>query len=98
MLSEFAARRHETACLCAVGHRVNRHYLTSYRASLIEVVRTQLRQPKFEDGMEGVLELAESVDLTAALLAADLDVKDPQRSEAAAASISSALTLDHSAV
>ena len=77
---------------------MNRHYLTSYRASLVEVIRTQLRQPKFEHGMEGVLELAESVDLTSALLAADLDVKTPMPSEAAAASISSALTPDHLAV
>ena len=59
---------------------------------MVEIVKTQLRQPKFEQGMEGVLELAESVDLTSALLAADLDVRSPQHVEAATATVSSTLT------
>lgn len=42
--------------------------------------------------MEGVLELAESIDLTSALLAADMDVKTPQPAKAAAATIASAFT------
>lgn len=47
--------------------------------------------------MQGVLELAQSIDLTSALLAADLDVKTPQHSgpaAAATANVNSALALD----
>ena len=65
---------------------------------MVEIVKTQLRQPKFEQGMEGVLELAESVDLGSALLAADLDVRSPQRFEAAAATVSNTLTFNESDV
>lgn len=53
---------------------VKAHLLNAYRASLVQVVKEQLDRPKFEDGLEGILELAKSVSLTDTLLAADLDI------------------------
>ena len=40
----------------------------------MQVVKEQLERPKFEDSLQGVLELTKSVSLTETLLAADLDV------------------------
>eukprot|EP00891_Asterochloris_glomerata_P003520 jgi/Astpho2/3520/Aster-06433 len=50
------------------------HYLAAYRSSMVVVVKTQLTHSKFDDGLEGVLQLAESIPLQDTLLAADLDV------------------------
>lgn len=50
------------------------HLLSAYRASLVQVIKEQLDRPKFQDGLEGILELAKSVSLTDTLLAADLDI------------------------
>ena len=36
-------------------------------------VQAELRQPRFEEGLEGVLDLANSVNLTEILCTADLD-------------------------
>ena len=79
----------------AEGKRSKRHLLAAYRKSLEEVIRTQLRQPKFENGLQGVLELAESIDLTSTLLA-ELDVKTPGHLAAAAATASSLLSPESS--
>lgn len=38
-------------------------------------VQAELRQPRFEEGLEEVLELANSLSLTHLLKAADLDIK-----------------------
>lgn len=76
------------------GHRLNRHYLNAYRTSLVEVIRCQLRQAKFNDGLQGVLELAESIDLTSTLLAADLQVQTPGPAAAVTATVSDALRSD----
>ena len=72
-------------CNAAEGNRVDRHKLTAYRRSLEEVIRVQLSQPKFENGLQGVLELAESIDLSSTLLTADLSVATPTHVAAAAA-------------
>ena len=40
----------------------------------MQVVKEQLERPKFEDSLQGVMELTKSVSLTETLLAADLDV------------------------
>ena len=66
----------------------------------MEVIRTQLKQPKFEDGLEGVLELAQNIDLTSTLLAADLEqVKGPHMPlETAAATMVSVLTPEEAIV
>ena len=60
--------------LVGAGGRVKAHLLNAYRASLVQVIKEQLDRPKFEDGLEGILELAKSVSLTDTLLAADLDI------------------------
>ena len=83
--------------IVAAGHRLGRHYLAAYRKSLEEVIRIQLRQPKFEHGLQGVLELAESIDLSSALLS-DLDVKTPGHLAAAAAMASNLLSAEDSHV
>lgn len=67
------------------GSRVDRHKLTAYTRSLEEVITVQLSQPKFENGLQGVLELAESIDLSSTLLTADLVVGTPTHIAAAAA-------------
>ncbi|DBA92428.1 hypothetical protein WJX77_009083 [Trebouxia sp. C0004] len=54
--------------------RLKAHLLNAYRASLVQVIKEQLDRPKFEDGLEGILELAKSVSLTDTLLAADLNI------------------------
>ena len=59
---------------------------------MVEVVRNQLNNAKFDDGLEGVLQLAESTDLTSTLLAADLDVSSPPARDAVAATIRSTLS------
>ena len=41
------------------------HKLTSYRASLVEVLKAQIKSERVEPGLEGVIELAESVALKA---------------------------------
>lgn len=65
----------------------------------MEVIRAQLKQSKFEDGLEGVLELAQNIDLTSTLLAADLEhVKGPLPLETAAATIASVLTPEEAVV
>lgn len=38
-------------------------------------VQAELRQPRFEEGLEGVLELANSLNLTDILRVADLDIR-----------------------
>ena len=46
-----------------------------------------MKQPRFEEGLQGVLELASSISLTDILQAADLDISEEQdtisRAEAA---------------
>lgn len=42
---------------------MSRHKLTSYRASLVEVLRAQIKTERLEPGLEGVMELADSVML-----------------------------------
>ena len=37
-------------------------------------MQAELRQPRFEEGLEGVLDLAHSLNLTEILRAADLDI------------------------
>ncbi len=65
---------HASVIPACTGGRVQAHPLTAYRASLVQVVKEQLDQPMFQDGLQGVLELAKSVSLTDTLLAADLDI------------------------
>lgn len=50
-------------------------------------VQAELKQPRFEEGLEGVLELASSISFSAVLQAADLDVaaKDDASTKAGAA-------------
>lgn len=38
-------------------------------------MQAELRQPRFEEGLEGVLDLASSLNLTEILRAADLDIQ-----------------------
>ena len=38
-------------------------------------MQAELSQPRFEEGLEGVLELANSLNLTDILRAADLDIR-----------------------
>lgn len=38
-------------------------------------MQAELRQPRFEEGLEDVMELANSLSLTVILQAADLDIK-----------------------
>jgi len=45
------------------GGRVSRHKLTSYRASLVEVLRAQVKSQRLEPGLQGVLDLVDSVAL-----------------------------------
>jgi len=42
---------------------VSRHKLTSYRASLVEVLRAQVKSQRLEPGLQGVLDLVDSVAL-----------------------------------
>lgn len=49
----------------AAGGKVKHHYLGSYRGSLVQVIKCQVNAKKFDDGMQGVLELAEGVCLQA---------------------------------
>lgn len=60
----------------------------------MEVIKCQLRQARFEDGLKGVLELADSIDLTSMLLAVDLQLQTPEIAEAAAATLNDALRPD----
>ena len=76
---------------------MGRHYLTAYRKSLEEVIKTQLRQPKFENGLQGVLELAESINLSSTLLADLGDVRTPGHLAAAAAATAGSLLLPEEA-
>jgi len=46
---------------------------TSLHAMWLPCMQGQLKKPRFEDGLEGVLHLANSVSLTDTLKAADLD-------------------------
>ena len=56
------------------------------------LVQRELKQPRFEDGLEGILHLINSVNLTHMLAAADEDIvlandssrHDPERTNAAA--------------
>ena len=50
-------------------------------------MQAELKQPRFEEGLEGVLALANSVSLTDILQAADLDVVDQQPPNAAEATV-----------
>ncbi|KAL3158681.1 hypothetical protein ABBQ32_011423 [Trebouxia sp. C0010 RCD-2024] len=59
---------------------VNSHYLTSYRASLVSIVQAELKRPRFEEGLEGVLDLASSISLEDTLAAADLAANASGRS------------------
>lgn len=52
---------------------VKSHYLLTYNQHFVEIIKGQLKKPRFEDGLEGVLHLANSVSLTDTLKAADLD-------------------------
>ena len=45
------------------GGRMTRHRLTSYRASLVNVLKAQVKSERVEPGLEGVMQLAESVAL-----------------------------------
>ncbi|KAA6420730.1 MAG: hypothetical protein FRX49_09307 [Trebouxia sp. A1-2] len=47
------------------GGRVSRHKLTSYRASLVEVIRAQVKSQRLEPGLQGVMDLVDSVALKA---------------------------------
>ena len=76
---------------------MGRHSLTAYRKSLEEVIRTQLRLPKFENELQGVLELAESIDLFSTLLADLDDVRMPGHLAAAAAATAGSLLLPEEA-
>lgn len=42
---------------------MSHHKLTSYRASLIEVLKAQVKSQRLEPGLQGVLDLVESVAL-----------------------------------
>ncbi len=42
---------------------MSRHKLTSYRASLIEVLRAQVKSQRLEPGLQGVMDLVDSVAL-----------------------------------
>ena len=42
---------------------MTRHRLTSYRASLVNVLKAQVKSERVEPGLEGVMQLAESVAL-----------------------------------
>ena len=42
---------------------MSRHKLTSYRASLVEVLRAQVKSQRLEPGLQGVLDLVDSVAL-----------------------------------
>ncbi|DBA79451.1 TPA: hypothetical protein ACH3X2_007723 [Trebouxia sp. C0005] len=53
---------------------VKSHYLLTYNQRFVEIIKGQLKKPRFEDGLEGVLHLANSVSLKDTLQAADLDV------------------------
>lgn len=52
---------------------VKSHYLLTYNQRFVEIIKGQLKKPRFEDGLEGILHLANSVSLTDTLKAADLD-------------------------
>ncbi|KAL0040544.1 hypothetical protein WJX77_010258 [Trebouxia sp. C0004] len=52
---------------------VKSHYLLTYNQRFVEIIKGQLKKPRFEDGLEGILHLANSVSLTDTLQAADLD-------------------------
>ncbi len=56
------------------GGQVKAHYLLAYRASVLQVIKMQLERSRYEDGLEGVLDLANSIDLTDILFAEDIDV------------------------
>ncbi|KAL0044911.1 hypothetical protein WJX82_001842 [Trebouxia sp. C0006] len=58
---------------CAVLSSVKSHYLLTYNQHFVEIIKGQLKKPRFEDGLEGVLHLANSVSLKDTLKAADLD-------------------------
>lgn len=42
---------------------MSRHKLTSYRASLVEVIRAQVKSQRLEPGLQGVMDLVDSVAL-----------------------------------
>ena len=42
---------------------MSRHKLTAYRASLLNVLKAQISSERLEPGLEGVMQLAESVAL-----------------------------------
>ncbi len=42
---------------------MSRHKLTSYRASLVEVLRAQVKSQRLEPGLQGVMDLVDSVAL-----------------------------------
>ena len=42
---------------------MSRHKLTSYRASLFEVLRAQVKSQRLEPGLQGVMDLVDSVAL-----------------------------------
>ncbi len=42
---------------------MSRHKLTSYRASLAEVLKAQVKSQRLEPGLQGVMDLVDSVAL-----------------------------------
>ncbi len=56
-------------------------FATSLPAMQLPCMQGQLKKPRFEDGLEGVLHLANSVSLTDTLKAADLDASVGQARE-----------------
>ncbi|KAL3161315.1 hypothetical protein ABBQ38_009669 [Trebouxia sp. C0009 RCD-2024] len=54
---------------------IKSHMLASYRTCFLNILKAELRQPRFEEGLEDVLELVKSLSLTEILQAADLDMK-----------------------
>jgi len=47
---------------------VSRHKLTSYRASLVEVLRAQVKSQRLEPDLQGVLDLVDSVALKVTII------------------------------
>ena len=42
---------------------MSRHRLTAYRASLVNVLKAQVKSQRLEPGLEGVMQLSESIAL-----------------------------------
>ena len=70
-----------------------KHLLAVYEQCLCSL-QTELKQPRFEEGLEGMLELANSISLNQLLQAADLDISaDKQAASQAEAAMQAAGTL-----